>query len=50
MPDSSITAPVVADPIDRLTLGATDARVEWASSWAHMSGLYFSSAVCFAEE
>jgi hypothetical protein len=26
MPDLTITAPVAADPIDRLTLGATDAR------------------------
>jgi hypothetical protein len=26
MPDSTIPAPVAADPIDRLTLGATDAR------------------------
>lgn len=26
MPNSTISAPVAADPIDRLTLGASDAR------------------------
>ena len=49
MPDSTITAPVAADPIDRLTLGAIDARVEWTSSFTQISGIC-APFVCFAEE
>jgi hypothetical protein len=49
MPDSTITAPVAADPIERLTLGATDAR-EIAPVGA--SGTCFCAPLgtCMAEE
>jgi hypothetical protein len=48
MPDSTIPAPVAADPIDRLTLGATDARESAAGGVAPTGNGYTVS--CMAEE
>jgi len=48
MPDSTIPAPVAADPIDRLALGATDAREMVRSNDASWPGGCL--AWCMAEE
>jgi hypothetical protein len=53
MPDSTIPAPVAADPIDRLTLGATDARESAAGVGATVSYSACTGGVpttCMAEE
>jgi hypothetical protein len=48
MPDPTIPTPVAANPIDRLTLGATDARS--ASLCACPSGYPPQIQTCMAEE
>jgi hypothetical protein len=53
MPDSTISAPVAADPIDRLTLGATDPREgvdEGRMSIGVASFIYCFQGQCMAEE
>jgi hypothetical protein len=50
MPDSTILAPLAADPIDRLTLGANDAR-EIIGAQAFPSALLLGpTSSCMAEE
>jgi len=51
MPDSTITAPVAADPIERLTLGATDAREIAAGGVPSVSCSPVTACIyCMAEE
>jgi hypothetical protein len=53
MPDSTISAPVAADPIDRLALGATDAReiAVGVHSPGAVPGTYGSGGgICMVEE
>jgi hypothetical protein len=52
MPDSTIPAPVAADPINRLTLGATDPREGVADGRMSTGGpnMYFMDYNCMAEE
>lgn len=51
MPNSTITAPVAADAVDRLTLGLTEARAAGCgvavSNFASATGHFFG---CMAEE
>jgi hypothetical protein len=51
MPDSTISAPVAADSIDRLALGATDARAATHYVFVQAYGLPVSVCnTCMAEE
>lgn len=50
MPDVSITAPVAADPIDRLALGSCDPRMSSELVGATGLGMCGCCVGCMAEE
>jgi hypothetical protein len=48
MPNTTIAAPALADSVDRLTLGVTDARTE--SSSPAVQAICMPACSCMAEE
>ena len=50
MPDSTIAAPVAADPVDRLSLAVLDARISVVPAYPGSCDGSFCVVTCIAEE